>query len=44
MTESAPAGGGAYTDLPRLFGVFSYLYEDLGETRVWNPEWDGEDC
>ena len=20
---------------------FSYLYEDLGETRVWNPEWDG---
>jgi len=22
---------------------FSYLYEDLGETRVWNPEWDGEE-
>ena len=22
---------------------FSYLYEDLGETRVWNSEWDGEE-
>jgi len=22
---------------------FSYLYEDLGEARVWNSEWDGEE-
>jgi len=22
---------------------FSYLYENLGETRMWNSEWDGEE-
>ena len=22
---------------------FSYLYEDLGDTRAWNTEWDGEE-
>lgn len=29
--------------LPEYRVEFSYLYEDLGETRLWNNEWDAEE-
>ena len=29
--------------LPNYSVSFSYLYEDLGEVRVWNSEWAGKD-